>query len=123
MAIKFNPILVTLLMAVVTVLLHVSDARDAPKRALPGGWKPISDMKDPEVVEAGKFAVDEHNKEAKTVLEFQEVTKGESQVVRGINYRLTISATDGDSLHNYLAKVWIKPGGKSKSLTSFEELK
>ncbi|PHT54418.1 Inositol monophosphatase 2 [Capsicum baccatum] len=55
-------------MAAVTVLLHVSDARDAPKRAFPGGWKPISDIKDPEVVEAGKFAVDEHNKEAKTII-------------------------------------------------------
>ncbi|KAF3628410.1 Cysteine proteinase inhibitor 5 [Capsicum annuum] len=93
------------------------------KKALVGGWKPITDIKDPEVVEAGKFAVDEHNKEAKTTLEFQEVTKGESQVVQGINYRLTISAKDGDSLHNYLAEVWVKPGGKSKSLTSFKELK
>ncbi|KAF3646868.1 Cysteine proteinase inhibitor 5 [Capsicum annuum] len=123
MVVKFNPVLVTLLVVVVTILLHVSDARDAPKKALVGGWKPITDIKDPEVVETGKFAVDEHNKEAKTVLEFQEVTKGESQVVQGINYRLTISAKDGNSLQNYLAEVWVKPGGKSKKLTSFEELK
>ncbi|PHT51980.1 putative RNA-dependent RNA polymerase 5 [Capsicum baccatum] len=105
MVVKFNPVLVTLLVVVVTILLHVSDARDAPKKALVGGWKPITDIKDHEVVETGKFAVDEHNKEAKTVLEFQEVTKGESQVVQGINYRLTISANDGDSLHSYLAEV------------------
>ncbi|KAM3322214.1 hypothetical protein P3S67_003365 [Capsicum chacoense] len=123
MVVKFNPVLFTLLVVVVTILLHVSDARDAPKKALVGGWKPITDIKDPEVIETGKFAVDEHNKEAKTILEFQEVTKGESQVVQGINYRLTISAKDGDSLHNYLAEVWVKPSGKSKKLTSFEELK
>ncbi|KAM3321039.1 hypothetical protein P3S67_008241 [Capsicum chacoense] len=123
MVVKFNPVLFTLLVVVFTILLHVSDARDAPKKALVGGWKPITDIKDPEVVETGKFAVDEHNKEAKMVLEFQEVTKGESQVVQGINYRLTISAKDSDSLHNYLAEVWVKPGGKSKKLTSFEELK
>ncbi|XP_049392565.1 cysteine proteinase inhibitor 1-like [Solanum stenotomum] len=121
MAIKFNHILGALFVVVATVLLRVSDAKGSRKEAIVGGWNPITNLTDPEVVKIGKFAVDEHNKEAKTKLEFQEITKGESQVVAGINYRLVISAKDGDSPHNYLAEVWDKPWEKFRNLTSFVE--
>ncbi|KAM3397953.1 hypothetical protein P3S68_001467 [Capsicum galapagoense] len=124
MAIKFNLILGTLLV-VVAILLHVSDARRGWKEVsgIQDGWKPITNITQ-EVIEIGMFAVDEHNKEAKTKLKFQEVIKGESKVDKGINYYcLIISAKDGDSPHNYLAKVWFKTEEKSKNLTSFEECK
>ncbi|MCD7447615.1 hypothetical protein HAX54_032233 [Datura stramonium] len=122
MAIKFNPIFGTLLVVVATILLHVSDAQGGRKEVIVGGWKRITDVTAPEIVEIGKFAVDEHNKKAKTNLIFQKIIKGESQVVEGINYRLVITAKDGDSPHNYFAEVWDKPGKKSRSLTYFEEL-
>ncbi|XP_055800492.1 cysteine proteinase inhibitor 1-like [Solanum dulcamara] len=121
MAIKFNPILVTLFVVATTILLHVSDARRIRREALAGDWKPITNITE-EVTEIGQFAVDEHNKEAKTTLKFQKVIKGETQVVEGINYRLVIAAKDGDLTHNYLAVVWEKPGEKSRSLTSFKQL-
>jgi len=120
MAIKFNPVLVTLFVVASTILLHIYDARSVRREALAGDWEPITSITE-EVTKIGKFAVDEHNKEAKTTLEFQKVIKGENQVVEGINYRLVIEAKDGDSTHNYLAVVWDKPD-KSKSLTSFKQL-
>ncbi|KAM3338498.1 hypothetical protein P3S68_030584 [Capsicum galapagoense] len=121
MAIKFNSILVV----IVTVLLHVSTARNIWKEApqpIAGGWKTITNITD-EVIEIGKFAVDEHNKEADTFLEFQNVINGASQVVEGINYRLTITAMEENMSHLYLAKVWVKPEGTSKNLTYFEKCK
>ncbi|PHT90327.1 Cysteine proteinase inhibitor 5 [Capsicum chinense] len=121
MAIKFNPIHGTLLVVIATILLYFSDAQDCPKKVTFGGWKPITNLTDPEVVEIGKFVMDEHNKEAKTKLEFQEIIKGESQAVVGKNYRLVINAKDCDSLHNYLAVVWDLPWQKIRKLTSFEE--
>ncbi|KAK6774886.1 hypothetical protein RDI58_025887 [Solanum bulbocastanum] len=60
-----------------------------------GGWTPLNDVNSPDVVAIGQFAVNEHNKEAGTKLQFQSITKGESQVVAGINYRLVINAKDG----------------------------
>lgn len=128
MAIKFNPILGTHLVVLAIFLLHASNAQGGRKehvgwRKIVGGWNPIRNITDPKVVQIGKFAVDEHNKEAKIKLEFQTVIKGESQVVAGIKYRLIISAKDGDSLHNYLAEVWDRVGGKSRILTSFEDCK
>ncbi|XP_060184743.1 cysteine proteinase inhibitor 1-like [Lycium barbarum] len=123
MSIKFNPILGILLVMVATVLLHVSAAQGSRKEALEGGWEPITNITDPKVVGIGKFAVDEHNKEAKTKLDFQKLLKGESQVVAGTNYRLVITAKNGDSLHNYLAEVWDKPWEKFRNLTSFVECK
>uniref|UniRef100_A0A3Q7G1E0 Cysteine proteinase inhibitor n=1 Tax=Solanum lycopersicum TaxID=4081 RepID=A0A3Q7G1E0_SOLLC len=117
MAIKFNPILVTLFVVATTILLHISDARSVGRQ---DDWEPITNITK-EVIEIGKFAVDEHNKEAKTTLKFQKVIKGENQVVVGMNYRLVIEAKDGDSTHNYLAQVWDKPDN-SKSLTSFKQL-
>ncbi|MCE5167191.1 hypothetical protein HAX54_041840, partial [Datura stramonium] len=104
MAIKFNPIFGTLLVVIATILLHVSDAQGGRKEVIVGGGKPITDVTAPEIVEIGKFAVDEHNKKAKTNLVFQKIIKGESQVVEGIHYQLVIMAKDGDSPHNYLAE-------------------
>ncbi|KAK9084685.1 hypothetical protein Sjap_025096 [Stephania japonica] len=86
-------------------------------RGRPGGWAPV-DPKTPHVVEMGKFAVEAHNKEAHTDLKFGGVVKAESQVVSGINYRITLEATGG-AAKIYEAVVWEKAWEKFISLTSF----
>nr|XP_009762773.1 PREDICTED: cysteine proteinase inhibitor 1-like [Nicotiana sylvestris]XP_016487404.1 PREDICTED: cysteine proteinase inhibitor 1-like [Nicotiana tabacum]AIE76374.1 cysteine protease inhibitor [Nicotiana tabacum] len=88
----------------------------------PGSWKPLTDVNAPDVVAIGQFAVNEHNKAEGTKLEFQNIAKGETQVVAGTNYRLVINAKDGGSVHKYLAVVWDKPWEKVKKLTSFKKM-
>ncbi|KAK9084682.1 hypothetical protein Sjap_025093 [Stephania japonica] len=86
-----------------------------------GGWAPV-DPKDAHVVEVGKFAVEAHNKEAQTDLKFVGVVKAESQVVSGINYRITLEATGGvggGAAKRYEAVVWEKAWEKFIRLTSF----
>ncbi|KAK4439441.1 Cysteine proteinase inhibitor 1 [Sesamum alatum] len=95
------------------------------RKSIAGGWQPIDNPKDPEVVEIANFAVTEHNKEASTALAFEAVVKGEKQVVAGTNYRLVIAAKDGSatSSKQYQAVVWDEPSQKSRKLVSFEEIK
>ncbi|XP_010441439.1 PREDICTED: cysteine proteinase inhibitor 5-like [Camelina sativa] len=85
-----------------------------------GGWSPISDVKDPHVVEIGEFAVSEYDKRSKLGLKFETVVSGETQVVSGTNYRLTVAANDGGASKNYEAMVWEKPWLKFMNLTSFK---
>lgn len=85
-------------------------------------WRPIQNLKDPEVLRIANFAVTEHNKEAKTNLTFVAVLKGETIVVAGLRYKLVISAKDGDSARNYPAEVWSKPWLKFQQLISFGKL-
>ncbi|KAK9128964.1 hypothetical protein Syun_017761 [Stephania yunnanensis] len=82
----------------------------------PGGWQPVEDVKEVEGI--GRFAVVEHNKEAHTHLKFEGVLKGETQIVEGINYRLTIRAINGELIHNYEARVFEDLKGH-KNLVSF----
>ncbi|KAG5574422.1 hypothetical protein H5410_054556 [Solanum commersonii] len=88
----------------------------------PGDWTPLNDVNTPYVVAIGQFAVNEHNKETGTKLEFQSIIKGESQVVAGTNYRLVINAKDGGHVRKYLVVVWDKPWEKIKKLTSFKQM-
>lgn len=92
------------------------------KGALVGGWRPIKDPKDAHVQEIGEFAVTEHNKQAKAVLKFQKVVRGETQVVSGTNYRLVVAAVDGAASNNYEAVVWEKPWEGFRNLTSFQRV-
>ncbi|KAM3280866.1 hypothetical protein P3S67_027886 [Capsicum chacoense] len=125
MSVKFSPILATLLEVVAIVLLHVSDARSNLKEVphwVVRGWNPITNLTG-KVVELAKFAVDKHNKEAKTKLEYQKITKGVVQVYRDkIYYRLIVVVKDEENtLHNYLAKVWFKLFDNTRNLISFKE--
>ncbi|XP_042479770.1 cysteine proteinase inhibitor 1-like [Macadamia integrifolia] len=85
----------------------------------PGGWQPLEDVKDPHVQELGKFAVSEHNKEAKVDLQFGEVKKGEFEVVSGTLYRLLITATNHGNASDYNVDVYEENRTKIKMLTSF----
>ncbi|KAI6704142.1 hypothetical protein NL676_013278 [Syzygium grande] len=90
-------------------------------------WNPIKDVHDPHVKEIGEFAVAEFNKDPQhgADLQFQDVIKGETQVVSGINYRLILAAKDsaGAAVKNYEALVWEKPWLHFKQLMSFNPVK
>ncbi|KAA8520188.1 hypothetical protein F0562_014444 [Nyssa sinensis] len=98
-----------LVLPLLAIFFNVSAAVGGRKEALVGGWSPIENPKDPQVREIGEFAVNEHNKQAKTDLKFDSVVRGETQVVAGTNYRLIIAAKEGGVLNNYQAVVWDKP--------------
>ncbi|KAJ0240571.1 Cysteine proteinase inhibitor 5 [Hirschfeldia incana] len=92
-----------------------------------GGWRPLSDVNDPHVVEIGEFSVSEYNKQSKSGLKFVSVVSGESQVVSGTNYRLIVAVNGGVEIanadgasKNYEAIVWEQPWLKSRNLTSFK---
>ncbi|PWA77902.1 Cystatin [Artemisia annua] len=84
-----------------------------------GDWRPVNPS-DPSVIEIGKFAVDEHNKEANTALRYINVVNGKSQLEVGVKYNLTIQAADGTFGKNYQAVVRDMPWRKSRVLLSFE---
>ncbi|KAL0443026.1 UNVERIFIED_CONTAM: Cysteine proteinase inhibitor 1 [Sesamum latifolium] len=107
------------------VFLAILLASALNEASVVGGWKPITNPKDPKVVEIGKFAVTEHNKEAGSALAFQDVVKGQTQVVAGINYQLVIGAGDGTPAGvrlYYQALVWEQPSGNLK-LLNFQQIR
>ncbi|KAK9069756.1 hypothetical protein SSX86_010150 [Deinandra increscens subsp. villosa] len=85
-----------------------------------GGWNPIPDVTNPTVVDIGKFAINEHNKQDRASLKFGKIVKGEQQVVAGMNYNLTISAVEGSADKSYVALVYDKPWEKIRQLVSFK---
>ncbi|OWM75909.1 hypothetical protein CDL15_Pgr009553 [Punica granatum] len=70
-----------------------------------GGWTRMKDLNDPYVQGIAKFAISQYNKRSKASLTFVSVKSGDSQVVKGVNYRLIISATDGATTLDYDAIV------------------
>lgn len=94
--------------------------------ALVGAYRPIEDLNDPYVAEIAKFAVNEHNKQAKTSLVLSKVIGGESQVVQGTNYKLQIkvkgAAPRDVQPQVYEAVVWDKPWEKFRELVSFTRM-
>ncbi|KAL7088542.1 hypothetical protein ACP275_13G133300 [Erythranthe tilingii] len=90
-----------------------------------GIWRPINDLKGQVVEQIAKFAVTEHNKKAKTSLEFVSVVQGETKLVSGKNYRLVISAKDSAAAQpkNYSVVVWSRPWIKFQQLLTFDEVK
>ncbi|GAB2298965.1 hypothetical protein Dimus_033041 [Dionaea muscipula] len=80
------------------LLLHVrftsAAASDGLKPDLLGGYQPIKNVNDPQIIQIAEFAVSEHNKKARPVLKFVKLENGAQQVVAGVNYRLLIRASD-----------------------------
>ncbi|KAL8461603.1 hypothetical protein ACS0TY_032109 [Phlomoides rotata] len=120
MAPQSESILFTFLSVLVLALPILGAA--VGRSPLVGGWRPIADPNAPEVVKIAKFAVDQHNKEAKTSLVFEKVVKGEQQVVAGVNYRLVISAAEGGATapKTYKAVVYSRSWDNYQKLLSFE---
>ncbi|KAL3850936.1 hypothetical protein ACJIZ3_012818 [Penstemon smallii] len=94
------------LLVFVLVSILATATFDGVKGTSLGAWLPLQNPNDPHVVEIAKFAVAEHNKEAKASLVFITVVKGESQLVFGLNYQGVV-----------LEKRW------GKELLSFQEVK
>ncbi|KAL5575893.1 hypothetical protein UlMin_017592 [Ulmus minor] len=88
-------------------------------QTLAGGWKPIENLKDPEVKEIADYAVAEYNKRAKLNLKLKSVVQGETQVVAGLNYRLVLEVQNGKKPERYQAVVWEKTWEHFRNLTSF----
>ncbi|KAJ4839949.1 hypothetical protein Tsubulata_042898, partial [Turnera subulata] len=76
-----------------------------------------------EVIELARFAVNEHNKQEKTNLDFKGVVKASEQVVAGYLYRIVLKAAKpGDVCRFYEAKVLLPAGVHVKVLLDFKPL-
>ncbi|KAK1556595.1 hypothetical protein Q3G72_008444 [Acer saccharum] len=93
-------------------------------RAMPllGRWQPIQNLSEPRVQGIGQFAVSEYNQRSKALLIFESLVEGESQVVKGIHYRLVVAAKDREATNNYEAIVLEREWEHFRNLTSFKEL-
>ncbi|KAG6392389.1 hypothetical protein SASPL_146606 [Salvia splendens] len=115
-------------------LLAIAHPISAARMPVGGGWTPIADINDPEIVKLAEFAVFDHNQKAKdhlasdSLLALDSLVKAESQVVSGINYRLEITASGGRPLghslgpQTYSAVVWTRAATRAKQLVSFEQI-
>ncbi|KAF6145022.1 hypothetical protein GIB67_013373 [Kingdonia uniflora] len=116
-------ILLLISLITLTAFNGVSPVSLGPRKTgLAGGWQPIKDIKDPHVAKIGQFAVSQHNKVSQTNLKFDQVVRGETQVVSGENYRLVIEADDGVAKNNYEAVVWEKAWQGFMDLSSFKQV-
>ncbi|KAK3148032.1 hypothetical protein QOZ80_3BG0289770 [Eleusine coracana subsp. coracana] len=84
---------------------------------LSGGWFTIPDINDPVVQELGKWAVEQHNKEANQWLKFNRVVGGDEQVVQGLKYRLVIKTSNPDG--KYEAVLVDEAGTKTNTRVLF----
>ncbi|KAL3519336.1 hypothetical protein ACH5RR_017485 [Cinchona calisaya] len=105
-----------------SILAIVCLFANLPSTALGVGAGEKIDPKGPEAIGIAKFAIDEHNKEAKTKLQFESVVKADKQVGEGIYYRVGFNALDGTTSRAYEAIVLVKPRLKFKKLISFNTI-
>ncbi|ERN02580.1 hypothetical protein AMTRI_Chr06g195640 [Amborella trichopoda] len=85
-----------------------------------GGRAEIPNVKSStEVQDLGKFCVETYNQDHHPQLDFNEVVKGERQVVSGIKYYLLIEAKDGGVLKKFDAVVVVQAWRHSKQMLSF----
>ncbi|GJU66878.1 cystatin [Tanacetum coccineum] len=84
--------MITLLLLFNIVFLGFSVAEQGQKTI--GNWLEIASPDDPVVIEVGKFAIEEYNKDSNSTLKFGKVINGHTQIVGGMNWRLTIEVVD-----------------------------
>ena len=87
---------------------------------LAGSYKPIKNIDEPQIQSLGEFAVNEHNKQAKTQLHFQKVISGEMQIVAGTNYNLRLTALEGTSSRTYGTLVFTDLNNKNNLINFFD---
>ena len=61
-----------------------------------GEWFPIPNVNDLEIQELGRWAVEEHVKQAKDGIKFNKLVSGKEQVGEGMNLDLIIDPWNGD---------------------------
>jgi hypothetical protein len=85
-----------------------------------GGYEPIPDINDPYIQEIGRWAVEEHDKQANDNLKFLKVLSGMHQTVEGENYQVLIQVVKADGNDGkYNAEVFDQVWTKTRKLTSF----
>ncbi|KAF3944289.1 hypothetical protein ACB098_02G107700 [Castanea mollissima] len=128
----------TVTLATITVTLLISLHLCVCYRGKVGAKTEISDVKtNEEVQELGRFSVEEYNRslrrqrrqrQYKTMsigdniggeLRFMEVVEAQRQVVSGLKYYLTISATQNGVSKMFESEVVVKPWVRSKELLNF----
>uniref|UniRef100_A0ACD5THI0 Uncharacterized protein n=1 Tax=Avena sativa TaxID=4498 RepID=A0ACD5THI0_AVESA len=72
-----------------------------------------------EAEDAARFAVDEHNRNQGSALEFARVVKAKRQVVAGTLHDLMLEVVDAGKKSLYKAKVWVKPWEHFKAVVEF----
>ena len=95
---------------IVSLLLFVSMLSVTATRSrldLVGGYEPIKNIDDRHIQSLGEFAVNEHNKQAKTQLKFEKVISGKLQIVAGTNYNLRLTALEGTVSRTYATLVFL----------------
>lgn len=114
-----------LLLAVLAAIAAASGSAagidDDLDRLIVGGWEPIRDVSEPHIQELGSWAVAQHARLATDRLRFLRVTRGEQQVVAGMNYRLFVDAQDAAGRSApYVAVVYEQSWTNTRKLTSFD---
>ncbi|KAL2495540.1 cysteine proteinase inhibitor 1-like [Forsythia ovata] len=119
-SISHSLLLVLTFLVAVSTLFEIPTALGWRKAEVSGNDLTPADPKDPKVVELAKFAINEQNKEFKTNLKFDHVSKAATfQVVQKTTYVLIIFARDGSILGTYDAQVLLN--GNSKKLVAFSK--
>ncbi|XP_042000573.1 cysteine proteinase inhibitor A-like isoform X1 [Salvia splendens] len=106
-----------LLLVVAAVVCQIGFCSESPKSIKVGGLQNSLKIDD-----IGRFAVQEHNKNQNSLIEFGRVVDAKEQVVAGTMYHLTLEAVDGGQNKIYEAKVWVKPWMNFKQLQEFKEV-
>eukprot|EP00475_Leptophrys_vorax_P020055 TRINITY_DN27489_c0_g1_i2.p1 TRINITY_DN27489_c0_g1~~TRINITY_DN27489_c0_g1_i2.p1 ORF type:complete len:322 (-),score=25.63 TRINITY_DN27489_c0_g1_i2:189-1154(-) len=85
-----------------------------------GGWTPVPDAAtNKDVLRAAEFAVSESNKLQGSNFTLTSVDAAETQIVKGVNYNITLSAWDGPTGAQFIAIVNEVPWENTFNLTSW----
>ncbi|KAG6583733.1 Cysteine proteinase inhibitor 5, partial [Cucurbita argyrosperma subsp. sororia] len=102
-------------------IVSLSSLAAATQRlSLVGSYIPIKNIDELQIQNLGEFAVNEHNKEAKTQLQFQRVISGEMQIVAGTNYNLRLTALEGTDSRTYGTLVFTDLNNKNNLINFFD---
>ncbi|TVU04728.1 hypothetical protein EJB05_47859, partial [Eragrostis curvula] len=88
------------------VVVAPATAIPAPPLVPAGAFSPIQNVNDPHIVDLGRWAVAQHNKQTNSGLTFNSVVGGEQQVVAGMRYHLFIDASNPNGR---VAKRYVYP--------------
>ncbi|KAG6404680.1 hypothetical protein SASPL_136933 [Salvia splendens] len=109
-----------LVLAGMAAVAASSVAKAATADTKTGGYTPVKDPSAPEYLILATFAVSEQNKRINESLTLESVSKVETQVVSGVNYKLFIKARDERRKSTtYEAVVFSQAAPTSLQLTSF----
>ncbi|XP_011070083.1 cysteine proteinase inhibitor isoform X3 [Sesamum indicum] len=113
-----------LILAVIVLICAIGFWAGSPERLTEmntlGGLRNMA-KNSAEIERIGRFAVQQHNNNQNTFLEFARVLEAKEQVVAGKMYHLTLEAVDGGEKKMYGAKIWEKPWMNFKQLQEFKQ--